>query len=194
MTKKILAVILALVMAFSCAYVLAAADEAEPATTDEKVTAWKANLAPVIELLKRNESSTHWKYVAENNKNLSDTMLTYTIFALYDDAWKNGFDKSVSVETAEKVLVSLIEKIDANFGDSKVAEIIKVLQTASDANDLIQKVNNYVQISDVVTSEAWTKTFKYIGYAIKIGNEYENERDRVIEAVARILSVQAANQ
>ena len=194
MSKKILAVVLSLVMVLGCVPFFANAEEAAPVSSDERVAAWNANLAPVLEKLIDNESSTHWKYVAENNEEIKNTMITYTAFALYDDAWKNGFDKSVSVETAEGVLVSLIEKIDANFGDSKIDEIISVLQTASDVNDFLQKVNGYVKISDTLTSEAWTNTFKYIGYAIKAGNEYKNERERVIEAVARILSVQAANE
>jgi len=195
MTKKILAVILALVMAIGGFSVLALADEADANVTPEgKAAAWNENLAPVLAQLIRNESSSNWKYVAENNKELSDTMLTYTVFALYDDAWKNGFDKSVSVENAEEILVSLIEKIDANIGESKFAEVLSVLQTASDFNDLLQKVNGYVKISDTLTSNEWTTAFKYINYAIKIGNLYMEARDEVIEAYARIISVQAANE
>ncbi len=196
MSKKVLAVVLALVMVIGCVPFIALADDGEAAsyTAAEKTSAWKENFAPVLEELTSNESSAHWKYVAENNENLSRSMLTYTIFALYDDAWKNGFDKSVSVETAEQVLVSLIEKIDANIGESKFHEILEVLKTASDINDLLQKVNSYVEISDVLTSSEWNTAFKYINSAIKLGNLYEKERDDVIEAYAKILSVQAANE
>lgn len=195
MTKKILALVLALVMVFGAVPFFAFADEDETVVTAaDTVAAWDENLAPVLAELFDNEASANWKYVAENDETLRKTMITYTAFALYDDAWKNGFDKSVSVEDAEKILVALIEKVDANVGESKFNEIIAVLQTASDLNDLLQKVNSYVEISDVLTSDEWTKTFKYINYAIKAGKLYEDARDEVIEAYARILSVQAANE
>jgi len=193
MSKKILAILLALVMVFGVVP-LAAFAEDETATAAERTAGWEANFDLVIDKLLDNEESAHWRYVAENNESIANTMLTYTVFALYDNAWKNGFDQSVSVDTAEDVLVSLIEKVDANIGDSKVSEIIKVLETATSLNDLLQKVNGYVKISDVLTSTEWTTAFKYIEYAIKVGKLYEESREEVIKAYAQILSVQAANE
>lgn len=193
--KKVLAIILALVMVLGAIpfFVLADEDTATASAADT-VAAWNENLAPVLAELYDNDESAHLKYVAENNDELQKTMTAYTVFALYDNAWKNGFDKSISVEDAEKILVSLIEKVDANIGESKFNEIFAVLQTASDLNDLLQKVNSYVDISDVLTSEEWSTTFKYINYAIKLYNLYDEQKDAVIEAYARILSVQASNQ
>ena len=193
MAKKILAILLASVMVFCAVPFCASAEEASVSSAD-RTAGWNANFGLVIDKLLNNEESAHWKYVAENNKAIADTMLTYTVFALYDNAWKNGFDQSVSVDTAEDVLVSLIEKIDANIGDSKISEIIKVLETATSLNDLLQKVNSYVQISDVLTSTEWSTAFQYIEWAIKVGKLYEKERDKVIQAYAQILSVQAANE
>ncbi len=198
MTKKILALLLALVMVLGAVpfFAFAEGEEEIVEAAYDRVDAWDANLAPVVANLLDNEQSAHWKYVAENNDVLRKTMITYTAFALYDNAWKNGFDQSVSVEEAEKILVSLLEKVDANIGSSKVEEIIKVLQTAQTANELIQKVNSYIQIAevnDVVTSAEWNKAFSYINTAIKIGNFYKDNRDKVIEAYARLLTVQASN-
>lgn len=192
MSKKIIAVIMAILMV-SCIIPFSAFADEELVSADTRVSGWYANDNLIIEKLLDNEKSAHWKYVAENNEDISKTMITYTVFALYDDAWKNGFDKSVSVDDAEKILCSIIEKVDANFGESKLNEIIKVLETASDLNDLLQKVNSYVKISDTLTSSEWTTAFKYINYAIEAGNYYEDSRDKVIEAYAQILSVQAAN-
>jgi hypothetical protein len=193
--KKVLAIILALVMVLGAIpfFVLADEDTATASAADT-VAAWNEKLAPVLAELYDNDESAHLKYVAENNDELQKTMTAYTVFALYDNAWKNGFDKSISVEDAEKILVSLIEKVDTNIGDSKFKEIFAVLQTASDLNDLLQKVNSYVNISDVLTSDEWSTTFKYIKKAIEFYHLYEKQRDAVIEAYARILSVQASNQ
>ena len=195
MTKKVLAVVMALVMMLCVVPFAAFADEpeAEIVSSETRVDGWNQNFGIIIDRILDNESSAHWKYVCENNEELANTMLTYTVFALYDDAWKNGFDQSVSIDTAKNVLVTLIEKVDANIGESKVAEIIKVLETATSLNDLLQKVNSYVEISDVLTSSEWTTAFKYIEWAIKAGKLYEEQREEVIQAYARILSVQAAN-
>ncbi|MBR4452214.1 MAG: hypothetical protein IKS39_10295 [Clostridia bacterium] len=195
MSKKILAIALALLMVLCVVPYSAFAESTEPelVSAQTRVNGWNGNFGIIITKLLNNEKSAHWKYVAENNENLARTMLTYTAFALYDDAWKNGFDNSVSIDNAEKILCSLIEKVDANIGESKFNEILKVLKTASDFNDLLQKVNGYVKISDTLTSTEWTTAFKYIKYAIELGDLYEEERDRVIEAYAQILSVQAAN-
>jgi hypothetical protein len=193
MTKKIFAIVLAAIMVL-CALPFTAVADDESTTAEARVAGWDANFETVIEKLLTNEKSAHWQYVAENNKEISDTMITYTVFALYDDAWKNGFDHSVSIDNAEKILCSLIEKVDANIGDSKVAEIIKVLKTASDFNDLLQKVNGVIKFSDTLNSAEWNTAFKAIKTAIELGNLYEEQRDKVIEAYAQILSVQAANE
>ncbi|MCR5523586.1 MAG: hypothetical protein K6F64_08140 [Clostridia bacterium] len=194
MTKKILSVLLAVLMVCCVIPFAAFADgDATVVSSSERVNAWNGKMNLVVNRLLDNEKSANWKYVAENNKELTDTMLTYTVFSLYDNAWQNAFDQSVSVDTAEKVLISLIEKVDTGIGDSKFEQIYKVLQTASDANDLAQKVNGFVKISDTLSSEEWTKAFKYIDNAIKIYKLYDKSRDDVIEMYARVLSVQAAN-
>lgn len=193
MKKKLLALALALLMLVS-ALPLAALANDDVTDAQTRISAWDVNLDLVTKRLFDNEESAHWKYVAENNKNIADQMLTYTVFALYDDAWQNGFDNSISVKTAKDVLISLIDKVDANIGDSVVSEIVDVLETASDINDFIQKVNGYVEISEVLTSAEWTNAFKYLNYAIKAGNFYEEQREEVIAAYARILAVQSANE
>ena len=193
MAKKLLALALALLMLCSVVPFAAFADD-EVVDAETRVSAWDADCDLLLAKLFDNEESAHWKYVAENDETLARTMLTYTVFALYDDAWKNGFDKSVSVDKAEEILCSLIEKIDANIGESKIEPIIKVLETATSLNDLLQKVNGYVQISDVLTSTEWSTAFQYIEWAIKVGKLYEKSRDQVILAYAQILSVQAANE
>ena len=193
MAKKLLALALAFVMLCTVVPFAVFADDGA-VDADTRVSAWDADCDLLLVKLLDNEQSAHWKYVAENDEELAKTMLTYTVFSLYDDAWKNGFDKSVSVDNAEAILCSLIEKIDANIGESKIAPIIKVLETATSLNDLLQKVNGFIEISDVLQSKEWSTAFQYIEWAIKVGKLYEEERDRVILAYAQILSVQAANE
>lgn len=193
MTKKILAIALSLLMICSVIPFAVYADD-EPVDAETRISSWDANCDILLAKLFDNEESPHWRYVAENNSEIAKTMLTYTVFSLYDNAWKNGFDKSISVDNAEAILCSLIEKIDANVGESKIAPVIKVLETATDLNDLLQKVNDYVEISETLDSTEWSTAFQYIEWTIKVGKLYEKSRDKVILAYAQILSVQAANE
>jgi hypothetical protein len=195
MSKKIIAIIISALLAISIIPFAAFAEEGEVGvvSAETRAAAWNANYGLVIKRLLDDHRAPHWEYVDQNSKSITNTMTAYTVFALYDDAWQNGFDKSVSIDTAEKVLISLIERVDTGIGDSKFEEIYKVLQTASDMNDLLQKVNGFIKISDTLTSEEWTKAFKYINNAIKLYKMYDSARDDVIEMYARLLSVQAAN-
>ena len=90
MTKKVLAVAMALVMLLCVVPFAAFADEpeAELVSSETRVDGWNQNFGIIIDRILDNESSAHWKYVCENNEELANTMLTYTVFALYDDAWK----------------------------------------------------------------------------------------------------------
>ena len=188
-TSKILAVILSVLMLVS---VLPFAAIAADDTSDDRVASWKANDALLLETLLNNDKFVSYRYVSENMKALNTTASVYTAFALYDNAWKNYFDKNVEIEDAEKILLAIIEKAEYSFDDGYVDEIISVLKTASDVNDFIQKVNEYAKI-DLFASSGWSTAFDVINGVIKVGNMYQTYRDKFIEAYARVLSVQMAN-
>ncbi len=179
--SKVLAVVLAVIMALSvCSVAVFAADA--PAAYDPYV----------IDTLLDNENYTSWKYVDLNSKAIDNTMGALTAFALYDQAWKNYATKEVNVADAEAILLGLIEKAEYSFDDGYVDEIIKVLETAEDVNDFIQKVNKYANI-ELFASEGWGTAFDVINGVIKVGNAYQEYRDKFIKAYAEALSVQMAN-
>lgn len=188
-TSKILAVILSVLMLVS---VLPFAAIAADDTSDDRVASWKANDALLLETLLNNDKFVSYRYVSENMKALNTTASVYTAFALYDNAWKNYFDKNVEIEDAEKILLAIIEKAEYSFDDGYVDEIISVLKTASDVNDFIQKVNEYAKI-DLFASSGWSTAFDVVNGVIKVGNMYQTYRDKFIEAYAKVLSVQKAN-
>jgi len=178
--SKVLAVVLALVMALSVCSVAVFADDA-PAYDPY-----------VIDTLLDNTNYTSWQYVDLNQKAINNTMGALTAFALYDSAWKNYATKEVNVADAEAILLGLIEKAEYTFDDGYVDEIISVLETASDVNDFLQKVNEYTKI-EVLASEGWGTAFDVINGVIKVGNAYQEYRDEFIEAYAQVLSIQMAN-
>ena len=187
-TAKIISVILAVVMALSVLPFAAFAAEDDA----DRVAAWKANYSLLLEEVFDNTNYTSWNYVDQNKKAIDNTMAVYTAFALYDGAWVNYASKSIEKDDAEKILLALIEKADYTFDDGYVDEIVKVLETAQDVNDFIQKVNEYTKI-EAFESAGWSKTFEVIGDVVKIANAYQTYRDKFIEAYARVLSVQMAN-
>jgi hypothetical protein len=178
---KVLAVILSLVLALSVCSV-AFAEEKTGDAYDKFVT----------DTLLDNSNFTSWKYVDLNSKAMDDTMAALTAFALYDQAWKNYATKEVNVADAEAILLGLIEKAEYSFDDGYVDEIINVLETASDVNDFIQKVNQYANI-EMFASEGWGTAFDVINGVIKVGNAYQEYRDKFVKAYAEALSVQRAN-
>lgn len=200
-SAKIVSVILSLLMALTAFPIVVFAEEApaaeEPGAAPledsaERVAGWKDNHKLLLNTLFDNSFFTSWSYVDQNQKALKDTMAAYTFFALYDEAWKNYVTKEVDVENAEKILLAIIEKANFTFDDGYVDEIIKVLDTAGDVNDFIQKVNKFIK-NDTLASEQWGKAFKIIGDIEKIGNAYQNYREEFIEAYAKVLSVQLAD-
>jgi hypothetical protein len=187
-TAKIISVILAVVMAISVLPFAAFAAEEDAG----RVASWKANYSLLLEEVFDNTNYTSWNYVDQNKKAIDNTMAVYTAFALYDGAWINYASKTIEKDDAEKILLALIEKADYTFDDGYVDEIVKVLETAQDVNDFIQKVNEYTKI-DVFESAGWSTAFEVIGDVVKIANAYQTYRDKFIEAYARVLSVQMAN-
>lgn len=188
-TSKILSVVLAVLMLVTVLPFASFAAEEDDAA---RVSAWKANYQLLIDELLDDTNYISWQYVDQNKKAIDDTMAVYTAFALYDNAWINYASKSLNVEDAEKILLSLIGKAAYDFNDGYVDEIVKVLETAEDVNDFIQKVNDYIPI-DFTQTEGWGTAFEIIGDVTKIANAYQNYRDKFIEAYARVLSVQQAN-
>ena len=178
--SKILAVVLAVIMALSVCSVAAFAASGD--AYDKFVT----------DTLLDNANFTSWNYVDINSKAMDNTMAALTAFALYDQAWKNYATKEVNVADAETILLALIEKAEYSFDDGYADEIISVLKTASDVNDFIQKVNQYANI-EMFASEGWSTTFDVINGLIKVGNAYQEYRDEFVAAYAAALSVQRAN-
>lgn len=193
-TTRILAVVLSVVMALSVLPFVAFAEE--PSENEVRVAGWKANYELFIDTVLDNANYTSWQYVDQNKKVIDQQLTTYTAFALYDSAWKNYATQEVSIEDAEQILLAMIEKAEYDFDDGYVDEIMKVLETATDVNDFIQKVNdiaNIEAISNVVESSGWSTAFDVINTAIKVGNAYQTYRDKFIEAYANVLSIQMAN-
>ena len=178
--NKVLAVVLAVILSLSvCAVAAFAAD----APAYDEFT---------VDTLLDNENYTSWNYVNINENKMNQTMDVLTAFALYDAAWKNYATKEVNVADAEAILLGLIEKAEYTFDDGYVDEIISVLETASDVNDFIQKVNKYAKV-EAFASEGWGTAFDVINGVIKVGNAYQEYRDKFIKAYAEVLSVQRAN-
>ncbi len=203
LSKKILAIVLAALMACTVLpiAVFAADDDAAGAGTEAevRVNAWDVNYGFILDELFDDAQFTHWKYVAQNTESISKTMKAYTAFGLYDEAWRNAFDESVSVKTAEQILVGLCERVDPEINTQITDTIVKALEGASDAMELAQKVNGYAdkflgKSSELIESTGFSDALGYINTAIKIANIYQENRDKIIEAYARILSARAAGE
>lgn len=194
-TTKLVSIILAVIMAFSCISVVAFAEEVDD--YDKRVDGWNANYDLFLDHLFDDASFTSWSYVDINEKAMKDTMATWTAFALYDEAWRNYATHHISLEQAELILLALIEKADYEFDDGYVDEFVEILELSQDAADLVEKVADLVkneEFTAVMESEAWGTAWSVIGDVTKIFHAYQTYRDQFIEEYSRVLSVQLANQ
>lgn len=190
-TAKIISVILAVVMALSVLPFAAFAAEED----DARVASWKANYALLLEEIFDDANYTSWKYVDENRKSIDASTAALTAFALYDGAWTdfiaNG-GSDASPENAKLALLALTEKAAYEIDDGYIDEFKEIIDTAENVNDMIQKVNQYLNI-ELFASQGWSDTFKYLGYIGQAIDTYQNARDKFVAAYAEILSVQMAN-
>ncbi len=202
LSKKILAIVLAALMACAVLPAAFAADEDAPGAGTEaetRVNAWDANYGFILDELFDDVQYTHWKYVGQNTKSISDTMKVYTAFGLYDEAWRNAVTGDVSVKTAKEVLVGLCERVDPAINTQISDTIVKALEGAADVMEFIEKVNGYAdkylgKSSELVESSGFSSALGYLNTAIKIANFYQDNRDKIIEAYAKILTARAAGE
>lgn len=198
-SKKLLAVILSLVMLLAVVpFTALATDEADAADeaiaiAEARVAGWEANYALFLENIFDNQQHLGWNYTYSNSKSIQNKMTTYTVFNLYSDAWKNGLDGSVSLATAEKVLLALIDQVQADVKESKVEEIVKILDAAQDVNSFLKKVNDFVEISDKIGGQTWNSVFSALGHAKDLANIWLEQRAELVDAYARILTVKESN-
>ena len=190
-TAKVISVILAVVMALTVLPFAAFAAEED----NDRVSAWKENYGLLLEEVFDNENFASWKYADDNMKHINDSTAALTAFGLRDKAWvkfvENG-GSTADPANAKKALLALLEKADYKINDGYVDEIAKIIDTAEDVNDIIQKVNAYLKI-DMFQSEGWGKTFEVIGKIGNLINKYQDYRDKFVEAYTEILTVQMAN-
>lgn len=193
-TAKLVSILLAVLMAFTALPFAAFAETTETVApgSDNRLETWKENYQFLIDTVLDDTNFTSYNYVDINKKAMQTEMDAYTALALYDNAWRNYATKEINVENAKKILLALIDEAQFDINDGYVDEFVKVLETASDANDFIQKVNKYLK-NDTIASEEWSDVFKYLNIAIDVANAYQTYRDKLIEAYARVLAVRQAN-
>ena len=121
MKKKIIAVILAALMVVTALPFAAFADDQTDA--DKKVAEWSANYELLEDKLLDSDTYAHVQYVAENETSIKNTMTAYTVLGLYDGSIQNGITKNADVDTCKEILVSMIEKYQAQLGKDYVADI-----------------------------------------------------------------------
>ena len=193
--SKVLAVVLAVLMAIT-AFSFTAFAEDEDAGFDyaAQLASWKADYALVLKEITNNNNWENWKYVAENNSEISKTMLAYSVFHMYDDAWRNMFDKSVSVANAEAILAALLEKVQADFGTQYVDKILSGLGTAKTAAEYVAKVVNFINKDTFFNSAEWSNALGTVGTVLGYANAAADKLHEAEDLYSQILTVKMSGE
>lgn len=138
----------------------------------------------------------HMEYV-EQEGFFANSINLMTALGLYDDAWYNYFDKSVDINYAKAILLSLVEKVEEKYENQVYEEIIGALEGASDIMGVITKVGDFTEkFSDALKftqSAEWSKSIEILNAAIKIANYGNEVYEAYIRGYAAILSAKAAS-
>jgi uncharacterized membrane protein YgcG len=176
--KKVLAVLLASLMLLSVV----------PFAAFAKVDKADAIVAEI----KNPSAYKHIQYVKDKKEFKADR-IAMGVFATYDDAWVNAFTDNVDVKYAEGLLLSIIEKIEAEYNNETFEKVLKVLEGVNTAAGVVEKIDSYTHVLDLAENSSWGTAVQVLGYAVKAGNMANEAYETYVEAFARVLSIQAAS-
>lgn len=138
----------------------------------------------------------HMEYV-EKEGFFANSINLMTALGLYDDAWYNYFDKSVDINYAKAILLSLVEKVEEEYENQVYEEVIGALEGASDIMGVITKVGDisekFTDALEFTQSAEWSKTIEILNTAIKLANYGNEVYEAYIRGYAAILSAKAAS-
>lgn len=138
----------------------------------------------------------HMEYV-EKEGFFANSINLMTALGLYDDAWYNYFDKSVDINYAKAILLSLVEKVEEEYENQVYEEVIGALEGASDIMGVITKVGDisekFTDALEFTQSAEWSKTIEILNTAIRLANYGNEVYEAYIRGYAAILSAKAAS-
>lgn len=176
MKRKILSLVLAALMLCSVLPIVASAHSASMLQSE----------------IFDNDAYFHMQYVKKQDY-FKNQINLYTALGLYDRAWYNYFNGEVDIDYATTILLALVQKVDVEYKNQDFEKFIKVLETASSAADVINKVNKYTGLLDFAESSEWSTSISVLNDLIKAAN-YSNEMyEAFIRGYASILSARAAS-
>lgn len=134
----------------------------------------------------------HIKYVKDKNEFKADR-IAMGVFATYDDAWLNAFTDDVDVKYAEGILLSIIDKIEAEYNNETFEKILKVLEGANTVAGVVEKIDGFTGVLGLAENSTWGGVIQGLGIVINAGNTANEAYETYVEAIARVLSIQASS-
>ncbi len=193
-TAKLLSVLMAILMVLSVLPVTALAADAEQTDSEKRVALWKSNYSFMLDTVYDNTNYTSYQYVDINRKAMNQEMTAYTVLALYDNAWSNYATRQINIDNAKTLLLAIIDKADFDIDDGYVDEFVKAVEGAKDITEFVEKVAGYLKVAeDAEWLAAFNKIGKVLEVVCKVATTYQNIRDELIAAYAKVLSVRQAN-
>ncbi len=146
----------------------------------------------IITEIKNASAYKHIKYVKDKNEFKADR-IAMGVFATYDDAWVNAFTDNVDVKYAEGVLLSIIDKIEAEYNNETFEKVLKVLEGANTVAGVVEKIDGFTGVLGLAENSTWGGVIQGLGLVINAGNTANEAYKTYVEAIARVLSIQASS-
>jgi len=146
----------------------------------------------IITEIKNPNAFKHVQYVKDKNEFKADR-IAMGIFATYDDAWVNAFSDNVDQKYAEGILLAIIDKIEAQYNNESFEKVLKVLEGANTVAGVVDKIDGMTGVLGLAENSTWGGVIQGLGLVINAGNTANEAYKTYVEAIARVLSIQASS-
>ncbi|MBQ4365729.1 MAG: hypothetical protein II804_05645 [Clostridia bacterium] len=138
-----------------------------------------------------NGSFQHMTYT-QDNKYFKSVLTTYAVF--HADDWGDQIEgNTYEAKAAKATLLALIDKIEAELNNETYKKILSVLQGASTAAGIVEKVDSVTRVLKLAENSTWATSLGVLNGMIKAGNLANEQYENYMEGYAIILSCQAAS-
>ena len=143
----------------------------------------------IITEILNNNSFNHIKFV-DDKDSFKGELITYKIGHV--STWLGSISGEEDANYAKEVLLAMIERAEPDLQNETFEKIIKALEGAKTAADILEKIDGVTGVLDLANNAQWAESIGVLGNVIKVMNLGNEAYEDVMEGLAQIVSCQMA--